>query len=526
MSSGPDTQATSPSAAADAVTPPTGGGSSPGTRFLHRTTTIFEQTQLERIVELCFGSDQVPHMLDWIEQLDDLLGAKLGAVRPTDLTVLDTDMILSQLDPLVHTKFVSPVRSIRLRVILDYLLLVKPHITDTVTYDVLSTMVKGVTVTKLPPGMPPDQDTTALLPPPVVTPPKKTPDGNGTLFDKLDLPKLTKFTGDRGEWFKWSESVRVAFGSVGASGSLTDQDFHAQYPKVSERVFYVLYAALQAGTCGGLARQFEMASDLNAFLLWTRITQEYETDTNKLNQSLYMVQRLLGIKLTKDIPVSQFRDNFRTQWLEYRKINPIMANEKDFLRPLMLMSLQDDSYDKVREKILADPSLTVDDFLEELRNREQILQGINGDDMNNIDGTAADSIRGRRTNTEKSNKKAPIRNGGGTSDSTLSGPWNIPLIPKSWMGMLGKGIFQTLLQWRTAAHGKNITVDQLRKQFEVIKYDTGGDPGQGKKRKDSAPSTQSPSTDDTKSPPPKKVRFALRESRRIVTERADPSSSA
>jgi hypothetical protein len=35
---------------------------------------------LERIVELCFGSDQVPHMLDWIEQLDDLLGAKLGAV--------------------------------------------------------------------------------------------------------------------------------------------------------------------------------------------------------------------------------------------------------------------------------------------------------------------------------------------------------------------------------------------------------------------------------------------------------------
>ena len=249
-----------------------------------------------------------------------------------------------------------------------------------------------------------------------------------------------------------------------------------------------------------------------------------------------MVQRLLGLKLTKDIPVSQFRDNFRTQWLEYRKINPIMANEKDFLRPLMLMSLQDDSYDKVREKILADPSLTVDDFLEELRNREQILQGINGEDMTNIDGTAADPIRGRRTqtsHTDKSSKKTFDRSSGsGTGDSGLSGPWNIPLIPKSWMNMLGKGVFQTLLQWQSTAHGKNITVDQLRKQFEVVRYDTGGS-GQGKKRGHSAtrsPSSTSPSqsggTNDSASPSPKKVKFALRESRRIITERIDTSSSA
>jgi hypothetical protein len=526
MSSDRATNATvSPVAADNAATPRGGGGSNPDSSFLQHSTTIFDKTQLGHIIELCFGSDQVPDMPEWVEQLDDLLGTRLGAVRTSDLTVLDTDMIISQLDPYLHTKFASPVRTIRLRVIFEYLLRVTPTLTENMSYDSLSTMVKEAEATKpTSTTKPADKATPKTV---MVTPSKKSSDGDGTLFEKFDLPKLSKFNGDRSEWFKWSESVRVALGSVGASGSLTDQDFHAKYPQVSERVFYVLYAALQSGTCGGLARQFEMASDLNASNLWTRITQEYETDTNKLNQSLYMVQRLLGLKLTKDIPVSQFRDNFRTQWLEYRKINPIMANEKDFLRPLMMMSLQDDSYDKVREKILADPSLSVDDFLEELRNREQILQGINGEDMTNIDGTAADSVRGRRASTDKSyKKKSDHHSGGGTGDSTLSGPWNIPLIPKSWMNMLGKGVFQTLLQWRSAAHGKNITVDQLRKQFEVVRYDTTGDSGKGKKRKESTSTPSGGKAEDSTSPSPKKVRFALRESRRIVTERIDPASSA
>lgn len=279
MSSGLDANVIVTPATADGAETPRGGGvTSPGTAFLHRSKTIFDNIQLGHIVELCFGSDHVPDMSDWMEQLDDLLGIKLGAVRPTDLTVLETDTIISHLDPAVHTKYASPVRTIRLRVsIIDYYLTrVTPNLTATMTYETLSTMVKAVDASKL-------RDTTL---PAEVSPPKKSSDTDGTLFEKLDLPKLSKFNGDRSEWFKWSESVRVAFGSVGVSGSLTDQNFYTKYPQVSERVFYVIYAALQSGTCGGLARQFEMASDLNVFKLWSRITQEYETDTNKLNQSL------------------------------------------------------------------------------------------------------------------------------------------------------------------------------------------------------------------------------------------------
>ena len=145
MSSGPDTNATvTPAATAGTPTPHGGGVTSPAdTTFLRRPKTTFDNIQLGHIVELCFGSDQVPDMSDWMGQLDDLLGIKLGAVRPNDLTVLETDTIISHLDPEVHTKYVSPVRTIRLRVILDYLIRIAPNLTATMTYETLSTMVKA-----------------------------------------------------------------------------------------------------------------------------------------------------------------------------------------------------------------------------------------------------------------------------------------------------------------------------------------------------------------------------------------------
>jgi hypothetical protein len=90
--------------------------------------------------------------------------------------------------------------------------------------------------------------------------------------------------------------------------------------------------------------------------------------------------------------------------------------------------------------------------------------------------------------------------------------------------MMGQGVFNFLVKWRRAAHGTNISHDQLIKQFQIVKDKSSV----GNKKRDATKSTQPNPGDDneTKESAPKKVRFLLRDSRRVVTERPDTSSSS
>jgi hypothetical protein len=114
-----------------------------------------------------------------------------------------------------------------------------------------------------------------------------------------------------------------------------------------------------------------------------------------------------------------------------------MAVEPDFIR-LMLMAVQDDDYDLIRESIIANPSLTIPQFLDNLRDRDTILKGVNGENMQNINGQAGSAVRGQRAPTHntgggkshygaKKNDKSPPNCG--ASDLDLSGPWNVLYIP-------------------------------------------------------------------------------------------------
>jgi gag-polypeptide of LTR copia-type len=478
--------------------------------------TTFDYDSLQVILKLVYGSSLVPDPKGWIEELDDLLGVRLGAVRYDDFSVIESVDVLAHLDPMDHSKLWAPIRTARLKAVLDYLTLVTPSLSSTLTFDSLASLAKAAVIHKTPL----DQDTPLAL-----SNKNSSDDTDTSLLKKVDIPKLTIFKGEPSDWFTWSENIRVTLGQVGVSQAISDPSFTTKYPKMSERVFYSIYAAVQQGHAGSLAKQLEMSNSRDAFQLWSLLTKEFETDTNKLNQSLYMVQKLLNLKLTKDIPVAQFRNDFRTQWLEYRNMNAKMADEKDFIRPLMLMSLQDDTYDKVREKILRDPNLTVPDFLEELRNREQIIQGVNGDTMSNIDGSPGSSVRGRRSQQAGGSKSSSAgTKQPPTGNQPLKGPWNIPLIHKSWIDMMGQGVFNFLVKWRRAAHGTNISHDQLIKQFQIVKDKSSV----GNKKRDATKSTQPNPGDDneTKESAPKKVKFLLRDSRRVVTERPDTSSSS
>ena len=353
---------------------------------------------------------------------------------------------------------------------------------------------------------------------------------------------MTNFKGDTGEWYTWSEGVRIQLGSAGVSGAITDSNFAQAHPVMTKRVFFVLYAAILQGNAGSLAKEMEINANFDAYALWQRLTKDYDTEANKLNVSLYLVQRLMDIKLTKSVPVSQFRNKFRDTWLEYKQVNPRMAVEPDFIRPLMLMAVQDDDYDLIRESIIADPSLTIPQFLDDLRDRDTILKGVNGENMRNIDGQAGSTVRGRRAPTHNAGggkshyaKKNNDHHSShrGTSDRDLSGPWNVPYIPRTWKQMLGGGVFSTLNKWRTTAHdGSSIAMSELNKQFEVDKQQY---PSSSKKRRNSAvqdsTSTTRTRNDDGQTDDAgtsvKKVKFVLRDSRRTVTERdATPASSS
>jgi hypothetical protein len=49
-----------------------------------------------------------------------------------------------------------------------------------------------------------------------------------------------------------------------------------------------------------------------------------------------------------------------------------MAVEPDFIRPLMLMVVQDDNYDLIHMSIIANPWLTIPQFLDNLRDRVNV----------------------------------------------------------------------------------------------------------------------------------------------------------
>jgi hypothetical protein len=249
------------------------------------------------------GTYTVPDCDTWITQLDDLLGIRLGAVRLSDIEVLDTATILALLDSQAHSKYVTPVRTMRLKTILDYVTLVSPSLDPSMTFDSVLSLAKAAVARKTP----------SPVVTPVVTPTKPVgPDFDGALSKKVDLPKLTNFKGNTGEWYTWSEGVRIHLGSAGVNGAITDPNFAQAHPVMTNKpVFFVLYAAILQGNAGSLAKEMEINANFDAYALWQRLTKDYDTEANKLNVSLYLVQRLMDIKLTKSVPVLQFRNKFR-----------------------------------------------------------------------------------------------------------------------------------------------------------------------------------------------------------------------
>lgn len=517
---------------AQATTPAgsTAGGSSPmrldGTvedQVSPRTT--FDPTELRMIVSLCFGSDNIPELNTWMTQLDDLLSTKLGAVRFSDLRILSGETVIAMLDPVSHNKYANPVRSLRLQVLIDYAHMVSPAINHKLTFEEIEDALAGE-----------KRKASPQVQPTPVTPGNVGTDADfDTSLKKVEVPKLPPFQGDAGEWHRWSNLVCISLGTAGLSDAVTSTSFAIHNPMMAKRVFYALRAATEQGHAASLAKEMDYEKLYDPYVLWQKLTAEYDTEANKMNIALYLVRHLYEMKLDCSTTPSKFRSEFNDLWLQLKQANPNLATESDFIRPVMLMAIQDDDYNIVREKIIAEPNKTVAEFLSDIRDRESILRSINGEVIKPIDGSSPDGIRSRRT-THSSNprdKKAGSSSSNGQRGSSKSsqgesqsGPWNIPTFPGSWKPMVGNGVFTLMCQWRSKANGSDIDLPTLNKQFQVQTQGSFRNERGQKKRQSEGVSTGSQPNDKANQSDPKRVKFTLRaDTRRVITERARSANS-
>jgi hypothetical protein len=352
-----------------------------------------------------------------------------------------------------------------------------------------------------------------------------------TSLKKVEVPKLPTFQGDAGEWHRWSNLVSISLGTAGLSDAITETSFTTNNPMMAKRVFYALRAATEQGHAASLAKEMDYEKLYDPYVLWQKLSAEYDTEANKMNIALYLVRHLYEMKLDSSTTPSKFRSEFNDLWLQLKQANPILAVEADFIRPVMLMAIQDDDYNIAREKIIAEPNKTVTEFLTDIRDRESILRSLNGEVIKPIDGSNPEGIRSRRTthSNPRDSKKAGSssngqRNSNRSSQGESSGPWNIPLFPNSWKSMVGKGVFTLMCKWRSKAHGSNIDMPTLNKPFQVEAQGlTRNEPSQKKRQSDDT-TTGSHSSEKANQSDPKRVKYTLRDSRRVVTERAKTHS--
>jgi hypothetical protein len=221
---------------------------------------------------------------------------------------------------------------------------------------------------------------------------------------------------------------------------------------------------------GGQAQSIAQAmvdnDKLDPVKLWTDLESYYDTAVNRANVVLFDVRRLLSIRLDTDVSGSTFASNFRDCLQRRRKHKAKLADNTDTLRALLLVAIQDDSFETVRDAaIVQKPQTSVESILTDIRDRELSLNikdqasGVSGD------GTSG-SRHSRRT--VKFSQGTSLASSNGDAGGKYKSKWNIPKFPDSWKTVGGNSFFnKLLLEWRAEAH-KSKTQAQLNELFATV----------------------------------------------------------
>ena len=192
--------------------------------------------------------------------------------------------------------------------------------------------------------------------------------------EKKTIPDSKEFTGKDEEYFSWQDSAVNDLGKAGLIRFITDPSMITKYPELATSVFYALQATLQNGMASNFATALYDDNKCNPLELWKNIEQWYDTLVNCANVVLFEVKKLLSLCLDPDIMPTKFIVDFNECLLRLKKNKAGLVTDTDTLRALLLVAIQDDQFEPVRDTIVKEPTRGVDEILKDLHDWETSLQ--------------------------------------------------------------------------------------------------------------------------------------------------------
>ena len=271
------------------------------------------------------------------------------------------------------------------------------------------------------------------------------------IVEKKVVPALKAFSGYVEDWYPWIDDSMNTLGRAALSEYLTDPNKVIRNPEVATSVFYALKAALDGGVAKHIAKEQATKGNYYPNDLYNLMLKHFDTPLNKANVVLHELQKLLKLVLTAETLPSQFISDYKEILGRLAAKGATIANDKDMLRALMLVAIQDDNYDSVRDKIVEQPNLDADGMMDLIRERDGTLnlleenRGPTGDGMD---------IRSRRSSTQpaQGHKKEG---------------YFIPFFPDSWRHTIGSKMFKVLVQWRMDATRNKMSQTALNKKYAL-----------------------------------------------------------
>ena len=293
------------------------------------------------------------------------------------------------------------------------------------------------------------------------------------VIDKKAVPTLEKFSGLDEDYFAWRELTVNTLGAACLGRLLDDKTMSGKYPEVAEAVFYALRGAVYGGQAQSIAQTMLDEKNYDPTDLWEGLENYYNTALNRANVVLFDIKRLFNIRLDPDTTATKFISDFRDCLQRLRKNKATIAGDDASLRALLLVAIQDDDFEVVRDSIVKDPNRKAEAILTDLREREMSLK-MKDDNGSNLKGDGNQNTRYTRR-SQSANNQTQSRSRSGTQDlkSAKDGsvsntsPWKIPRFPDSWKNAFGHSLFGLLLEWRSAAcRGKS--QGQLNSEYDTV----------------------------------------------------------
>jgi hypothetical protein len=144
-------------------------------------------------------------------------------------------------------------------------------------------------------------------------------------------------------------------GQAGLARYLTDKEFAEENKEVAEAVFFSLRASIHGGNVHSLATALYDKGICDPFCLWSDMQAYYDTSINRANVVLCEVKKLLNLRLDPDVATSFIAD-FKECLLRLEKNKAKISEDTDTLRALLLVTIQDDQFETVRESIVHEPT--------------------------------------------------------------------------------------------------------------------------------------------------------------------------